>query len=350
VCNRCALEGARSVCVRRKRNAAIVSVGHRARDVISVSAGAIARAEAARVLLDGRMDSVSAVLPDTIPAFELPRVLVTGTDLTTADATVGAVAIRLAMMLEVAVMLVHVLDTGIGDEPAGAGPNEAAHRALAARVRQRVEIARETMEAERARISAIDRDGHAVVRVTLADGRPWEMLVQLARDIPRAWILVGGRPGPTLLGHTSDHVLRHGGAPVLVVPDGCADTLVGQVVVAVDGSQHSTRALRAAGMVAQALRRPLEVLHVQSATDVDAPARIADQLRSTPADVATSRTLHLLVKQTSIAHAIAEHVRTTSTSMLIVGAGAGNGVVGRVLGSTAASLAHTSPVPVLFVR
>ncbi len=295
------------------------------------------------------MDTIEHQPTDAATAFELPRVLVVGTELTALDQAVGTLAIRLAAMLEAAVNLVHVIDAGLGDEPVVGEPNEIMHRALAARVRQRVEAAREVLEAERVRIAALDRDGRAVVRVTLADGRPWETILQIARDVRRAWIVVGGRSGATLLGHTSDHVLRHTALPVIVVPEGCADGLVGPVLVAVDGSEHASGVLRAAGELARALGRPLDVLHVHSAADVDAPARVADRLREVPADVATARTLHLVVQTTSIAHAITERVRVSAASLLVVGAG-GRGIAERVLGSTSASLAHTSPVPLLVVR
>jgi nucleotide-binding universal stress UspA family protein len=295
------------------------------------------------------MNTIENTVAGPDVGLQLPRVLVVGTELTAVDQIVGTVAIRLAVMLEAAIHLVHVLDTGLGDPPTHGEPNEAVHRALAARVRQRVENARVVLEAERVRIAAIDRDGHAVVRVTLADGRPWETLVQLARELRLPWVVVGGRPGAALLGHTSDHVLRHTDVPVLIVPEGCADTLAGPVLVAVDGSERATHVLRAGGVLARALGRSLDVLHVHSAADADAPARIAERLRSVQGDAGTTRTLHLVVQKTSIAHAIAEHARAAPPSLLIVGAG-GRGILPRVLGSTAASLAHTSPVPVLVVR
>ena len=296
------------------------------------------------------METIVQPLTEPGSALELPRVLVVGTDLTDADLTVGTVAIRLAVMLDAAVMLVHVLDTGAGDEAARGEPNEAMHRALAARVRERVEVARDALEVERARIAAIDRDGHAVVRVTLADGRPSEMMLQLAREQRRAWIVVGARATTTLLGQTSDHVLRHAGGPVLTVPDGCADALVGPVLVAVDGGATSARVLAAGGELARALGRSLDVLHVQSASDAGAPAHIADQLRALPADVASSRAVHLLVQQTSIADAITDHTRTTPASLLVVGAGGMGTALDRVLGSTALSITHAAHVPVLIVR
>lgn len=295
------------------------------------------------------MDTIEHTPTDSTAAFELPRVLVVGTELTALDQAVGTLAIRLAAMLQAAVNLVHVIDAGLGDVPVDGEPNEVMHRALTARVRERVEAARDALESERVRIAALDRDGRAVVRVTLADGRPWETILQIARDVRRAWIVVGGRTGASLLGHTSDHVLRHAELPVIVVPEGCADGLVGPVLVAVDGTAHASGVLRAAGELARALGRPLDVLHVHSATDFDAPARIADRLREVPADVATARTLHLVVQTTSVVHAITERVRLSAASLVVVGAG-GHGLAERVLGSTPASLARTSPVPVLVVR
>jgi len=291
--------------------------------------------------------STSAVTSPEGSRSDLPRGLVVGSDLGPRDQLVGTVAIRLAMMLETSVMLVHTLDTA-RDVPVRGPTTDVIERAIEARIQAKVTAARAALESERARIGAIDRHGHVVVRVALAEGRPWEMLIDLAGELPRSWVVVGARAGASPAGATSERVLRQATGNVLVVPEGCNGALNGPVCVALDGGALSPRVLAAAREVARALDRPLEVVHVHVVPERDASAGPSGWMRDIGADVPS--TPRWLALQSSSAETIAEHLRGTATSLLVVGSHRAPPSVGRALGPAAAMLAQRSPVPVLIVR
>ena len=290
--------------------------------------------------------TAAVTTPEAAPS-DLPRGLVVGSDLGPRDQLVGTVAIRLAMMLETSVMLVHTLDTA-RDLPVRGPTTDAIERASEARIQVKIAAARTALDGERARIGAIDRHGHVVVRVALAEGRPWEMLVDLASELPRSWIVVGAREARSPAGATSERVLRHATGNVFVVPEGCNGALAGPVCVALDGGALSPRVLAAAREVARALDRPLEVLHVHVVPEPDPSSGPSGWMRDIGANDSSS--LRWLPVGSSVAETIAEQLRTTATSLLVVGSHRAPPTVGRTLGPAVASLAQRSPVPVLIVR
>jgi nucleotide-binding universal stress UspA family protein len=115
-------------------------------------------------------------------------------------------------------------------------------------------------------------------RVRTVEGAPGPALVDAATD---ADLLVLGRHGQSdisrrllgqMLGSVAGHCLSRSTAPVVVVPDGTRAGAPGRVVVGVDGSEASARALRWAHGHARAVGSRLVAVLTWQLTTLPAPS------------------------------------------------------------------------------
>lgn len=255
------------------------------------------------------------------------------------------VAADVARDLDAKLVLVRAVDRGTGDDHAT--PATPAHVALTQRVAERTAEAEKALEAERARVAA--RAGASVeVTARVADGHPFEALV-LASATEGAWVVVGARRTKRVLARTVDQVLRRASSPVLVVPDGTTWG-AGPLLAGIDAGELDAAVLRTSDAVARALGRRLGIVHVRTQGDDGAILRVTEHARSVAADVAASATISVMRVEHSISRTISDHARRVGTALVVVGTHGRRGVERWVLGSTAESLAHDSPVPFLVVR
>lgn len=138
----------------------------------------------------------------------------------------------------------------------------------------------------------------------------------------------------------------------------------GAVVVGVDGSDHSHRALDAACDVAAREHRPLHVLHcyepypaamgpVLPSRDVTTTLRgIAESVVQEAREHVTQRHPSLTVSTSLSTHDAREKLSAVShqASLLVVGSRGRGGMRSLLLGSTSLWIAHHSACPVLVVR
>ncbi|HVI02272.1 MAG TPA: universal stress protein [Enhygromyxa sp.] len=101
---------------------------------------------------------------------------------------------------------------------------------------------------------------------TIARGRPYQIIEERMRDPEMLGALLGGQGhgGATerLLGRTAQRVLRHATIPVLVVVHPHSLALPARLMVAIDWSDNSARALLVAARLTNEVEGLLSVLHV----------------------------------------------------------------------------------------
>ena len=142
------------------------------------------------------------------------------------------------------------------------------------------ESARASAEQQLARALAARPAGGPAVHATArtAEGDPASALVHAAEG---ADLLVLGRHGQSnvsrrlvgqLLGSVAAHCLSRSSAPVVVVPDGAPASAPDRVVVGVDGSDASERALRWASDHARAVGSRLVAVLTWQLTSLPAPS------------------------------------------------------------------------------
>lgn len=220
--------------------------------------------------------------------------------------------------------------------------------------------------------------------------RPADELLKLANEVDATMIVVGshGRTGlgRFFLGSVGDRLLRISRRPVLVVrhtaaevdtwftePEGPVPFLSpNRLIVAVDFSEPSRRALEMARHLSTKLELPVHVVHVhEPATDVrrGVVGRLGGGRRDLEIDPETRRQLegelgeHVKSVFEADAGAISLHVevgrpveriharaRATKADLVLVGTTGRSGIQRALMGSVAEALVRSSPVPVLTVH
>lgn len=265
---------------------------------------------------------------------------------------------------------VHALHV-MGEDPFSAADFDPAPsvEALAARLHARWEHARQALD-ER----AIHVAGQVETRTSLAMGRPWEAIVEAAKEAGSDLVVVGPhvrsdsaleRIRDRMLGTTARRVVRHAGVPVLVA---CGDVeplekALGlpelTIVVAIDlapGGQAALDAARALGgeastyVLVHVLQdpfapadAPLDWARVREEWERSVLVRLRDQGTRLGARVEVE------VRPGSPPNALAEAARAHGAHLVVAGTHAGGALSRLLLGSTAERLLQTSPVPVLVV-
>jgi len=172
-----------------------------------------------------------------------------------------------------------------------------------------------------------------------------------------------------LMGSVSERLLRVAPCSALVVRGAALSSVpsIGRVLVAVDLSEHSRRALDAALAIAGSLGAALEVLHavalpIQADAGLSQPGLIerlrergqADLERFVDEVVAAGPSREIAIERTIVSGAptsvINEHVAARHPDLLVLGTHGYGGVKRLVLGSVAEALARYSTVTTLVVR
>lgn len=205
----------------------------------------------------------------------------------------------------------------------------------------------------------------------LRRGRPAAVLVEESAGARRVVVGTRGLGDATgvkrALGSTAETVAMLAQCPVVVVPAPRTDPDVARtrpVVVGVDGSAVSERALEAAFEEASVRRVPLVALHVWSDTAIDEwfaldaerdwdaiearegmllAERLAGWQEQYP-DVQVQR----VVERDRPVRFLALH--GADAQLIVVGSRGRGGLTGMLLGSTSRALVHSAPCPVLVVR
>jgi nucleotide-binding universal stress UspA family protein len=212
--------------------------------------------------------------------------------------------------------------------------------------------------------------------VAIADGPPAEAILRTAKRLSAGGIVVGSRGhgllGRLFLGSVSRAVVRGARCPVLVIkgrrPAGR------RVVLGVDGSPHSRRAVELLARLAPKAGAQVTVVHVvepirlpslgpapsavRSAVQAQADARTAEAVAAARREVeAAARRLgragwrtRALVPVGAPLPELLDAVRGSRADLLAIGARGVGGVQRLLLGSVAEGAVGRAPVSVLVVR
>ncbi|PKW15847.1 universal stress protein [Saccharopolyspora spinosa] len=213
--------------------------------------------------------------------------------------------------------------------------------------------------------------GDVAITQELRHGKPAAVLVEESAGARRVVVGTRGLGDATgvkrALGSTAETVAMLAQCPVVVVPASRTDPGVARtrpVVVGVDGSAVSERALEVAFEEASVRRVPLVALHVWSDTAIDEwfaldaerdwdaiearegmllAERLAGWQEQYP-DVQVQR----VVERDRPVRFLALH--GADAQLIVVGSRGRGGLTGMLLGSTSRALVHSAPCPVLVVR
>ena len=215
-------------------------------------------------------------------------------------------------------------------------------------------------------------------RTVLREGFPPEEIVAEANEHDLVVIGTHGRTGTdrVVLGSVAERVVRHCKVPVLVAPGVSreagrpVDTPFENVLVAIDFSESSTRALRAGIAMARTTGAKLTLLHVgiseailisQVWMDAVSPAmvEIHDRMareaqrqldRLMRDEVPETLRGRALLREGIAAETIVQQVPLGSYDLVVMGTHGHTGMQRVILGSVAERVLRHSPVPVLVVR
>jgi nucleotide-binding universal stress UspA family protein len=208
-------------------------------------------------------------------------------------------------------------------------------------------------------------------------GVTWRSIVRAAETAPHDLVVMGthGRKGfaRALLGSVTERVVRYAPCPVLSVSGvaGVRQTGIQRILVPVDYSQGSARALSQATELAQSLEAQLDVVHVWDRPNFvptetmvelrqerrslgelireNAELEMREFLQTHSADPAAGVPPHRLLSGEPAAALVGELERGEH-DLVVVGTHGRTGLKHLLLGSVAEKLVRYSPVPVLTVR
>ena len=214
--------------------------------------------------------------------------------------------------------------------------------------------------------SVVERSGHREVPVStrVVYGQPEKALVD--ESGPDRLLVVGsrGRGAFTglVLGSVSQTCAQYSRGPVVVVRGSAPSDGVGRVVVGVDGSADSLRALRFAAAAARRREAPLEVVHVWQETDHAAHGRMGPvgESAKAQADREWQSILRSVVVVAPDVELIGNHVAgyapsvlltaSAGAALLVVGSRGRGGWAGLLLGSVSLRCVTRSACPVAVIR
>ena len=205
-----------------------------------------------------------------------------------------------------------------------------------------------------------------VVETLVAEGDAAGVLVELSRTARFTVIGTHGKPefADRILGSTAEGVVSNAfGTVVAVPPDGLA--AAGPVVVGIDDPSHNPDVLRVAHVEAQAMGKPLVVLHIWQELVFGTPFDLTTVLADP--DVITAEAQRVISEamesyrdqfpqvETSleVAQGFPRDVlvqRSRSASALVIGARGKGGFLGLLLGSTSRAVVRNAHCPVIVVR
>ena len=197
-------------------------------------------------------------------------------------------ASRLAVALDLPVVLVHAFPASVTDvfRKLGAGAEGITLGRLSSRGFE--SIRKESADTAFGRTREHIEQGVKVEERLLA-GDAAEAIPRFVNEYERPHVVMGRRGlgvfREALLGSISERVVHEVTAPVTVVSQGQTESAqTGPLVVPVDGSEFAAAALRHAGHLATALRFEIHLLHASPATAGEIPAlgRVVDTATAWP--------------------------------------------------------------------
>ncbi|APT85699.1 universal stress protein [Corynebacterium aquilae] len=226
----------------------------------------------------------------------------------------------------------------------------------------------ETINAAEAHARSIATDikiGH-----TVAEGSPIDMLLELSKDA--AMIAMGSRGlgglSGMVMGSVSAAVVSHASCPVVVVREdtATADSTTAPIVVGVDGSEVSDKAVEFAFAEAQARNVPLRAVHTWMDMQVQASLAglsaaqeewdvveeeqhklLAERLAGYQSEYPGVEVEKVITRDRPV-RALADAAQ--GAQLLVVGSHGRGGFRGMLLGSTSRALLQSAPCPLVVVR
>ncbi len=205
------------------------------------------------------------------------------------------------------------------------------------------------------------------ITATTCTGPPAGELID--RSASAQMVVVGsnrrGSVTRTFAGSVASPVVAHAHAPVAVVPalpDSEVSDVVGPVVVGVDGTAHSARAITVA--FEEAALRGVDLVAVHAWSDVDIYARFPADFDWAPIELRERTVLaeslagrsadfpEVEVHPIVVMDRPAENLRTRAehAQLLVVGSRGRGGFASMLLGSTSLALTNSTACPLLVVR
>lgn len=289
------------------------------------------------------------------------RVLVAFDSSDTSRVALGQ-AIRLVKTLNGRLCIVHGLDivtVDVASEPDRERAVAAAFQAGEETLHRATAIARE---------AGIDPETRLVEVDLMGRRRLPELVVQAATSWNADLIVVGthGRRGigNLLLGSVAEGIVRIAPLPVLIVRGAAeqaatpeeAAPLFRTILVAVDGSSISDRALREVLPLARELQSALRVIHVvtgkgeetaQAGKDVIGRATAAGEQAEVPVE---TRVLEAPAHSRTIADAVSAEAAAWPAELVVAGTHGRSGLSRLLLGSVAEAVVRTVRTPVLLIH
>jgi nucleotide-binding universal stress UspA family protein len=276
-------------------------------------------------------------------------------------------AVRLAETLRAAVEVVYVIEP----PPRMAGTDVLVPVPQIAEVTPRVRAHLEQLVREEAR-------GDVRLSVSVGIGTPWYEITTRAR-VGAMDLVVLATHGHTgikhaLLGSTAERVVRHAPCPVLTVPGGVVSRRareapmlkVKRILVPVDFSKVSKRAIRYATALARQFSAELSLLHVvehlaidrilglaQSAEALAASmkqARVELEAVAARVDEASEVSATATIRDGTPFREICDTAKRVGADLIVLTTRGQGGMTRVVLGSTAERVVRHAPCPVLAVR
>lgn len=161
-------------------------------------------------------------------------------------------------------------------------------------------------------------------------------------------LLVLGRGGEHsdwlegLMGSTTEAVIRRAKLPVAVA--GCTRAVSDGIVLAYDGSPHSSQALKFAVQLAIDSKAPLRIVLIGK----DEMQSAADEARTYLRDHGVDATLE--IRDGDAAAKIVEYAQDASAGLLVMGAYGHSRVRELLIGSTTTHVVNHAPCPILLCR
>lgn len=193
------------------------------------------------------------------------------------------------------------------------------------------------------------------VRERLITGLPSGTLTTLSRE---ASLLVTGTRGlggfaGLLIGSVSFHLASSASCPVIVVRD--ARPIHDTVLVAVDGSPESGRAVAVAAEIATTLRKPLQLLHVEQShrrhSSADRVPADGEEILERASDLLSEYSGLAVTQDLAVAPSVPGLiVERAQTAAIVVMGAKGNNTLGVRLGSTVHAVLHHARGNVVVVR
>ncbi len=258
-------------------------------------------------------------------------------------------AMDLSRRLDARLEAVHIVDSRLMDFPLVAPQsglitwNPGIINGLQEALRERGEdILNEA--AERARSAGID------LVTSLEFGHPAQVLAEVQN---RTELLVLGRQGehaqnaPDITGSTMERFIRRASRPCLVTPDRFEP--IQKIVLGVDGSAASGRALSEAVELANALQVPLVILSVAE-RDTDLPLAQKTVLDAHSLARAHDCAAASLTAVGPPPVCLLEQAAETQSNLIVLGSHGHGWIYDRLIGSAAAHVVSQARIPVMVVR